>query len=84
MVVLFLNFDSKGILFGLEYRTRSTVRGKYSNVFLDVSQNILHVPVEGCVVMIMLIIIIMVRAASVSMAGCWEFHVHHWLIRKVF
>jgi|APSaa5957512535_1039671.scaffolds.fasta_scaffold407485_1 hypothetical protein len=44
-------------------------------MLLDVSKDIIH---------ILVILVIMICTTPVSMTSGREFHVHYWLIRKVF
>ena len=53
-------------------------------MLLDVSYNSMHIVVVGWVLKITRVVVVVVSTASVSMGGCWEFHVHHVLVREVF
>ena len=55
-----------------------------SNMFLNISQDVLHVTVVCRILEVTSMVIIVVCTASVSMRCCWEFHVHHWLVWEIF
>ena len=47
-------------------------------MLLNISEHVLHVVVRVARV------IVVVRAAPVAVRGCWEFHVHYWmLVREI-
>ena len=43
-------------------------------MLLNISEHVLHVVVRVARV------IVVVRAAPVAVRGCWEFHVHYWVL----
>lgn len=55
----------------------------WSNVLLNISQNILHITVVSRILEVTRVMIIVVCTASISMWGSWEFHVHHWLVWEI-
>lgn len=44
-------------------------------MFLNITKYVLHITIK-----IWIIVVIMICAASVSVASSWEFHVHHGLV----